>query len=106
MGGFTAIAVMAAVVITQVVSPEPGHLQRLLALPPIVAIGKISYGLYLWHYPILRYVPTVLMSRLHIGHMLAIFIAVAMSVIVATLSYRFIEAPFLRKKQALGRASA
>jgi peptidoglycan/LPS O-acetylase OafA/YrhL len=106
MGGFTAIAVMAAVVITQVVSPEPGHLQRLLALPPIVAIGKISYGIYLWHYPILRYVPTVLMSRLHIGHMLAICIAVAMSIIVAALSYRFIEAPFLRKKQALGRASA
>ncbi|MCI4661043.1 MAG: acyltransferase [Neomegalonema sp.] len=64
----------------------------LLSLPPMVFLGLISYSLYLWHWPILIFYgmafghPTVAVG---IGLLLA-------SVLLATLSWRFIETPLRR----------
>ena len=68
---------------------------RLLQLPPLVFIGKISYSLYLWHWPILVFAhygdlaPDSLTTKL---------ICVGLSVAMATLSWRFVEEPFRRKR--------
>lgn len=68
---------------------------RLLQLPPLVFIGKISYSLYLWHWPILVFAnygdlaPESLTTKL---------ICVGLSVAMATLSWRFVEEPFRRKR--------
>jgi peptidoglycan/LPS O-acetylase OafA/YrhL len=51
-GGFLAITILAAVVIASVARPEHGTLGDILSLPPMQWIGKISYGLYLWHWPV------------------------------------------------------
>ena len=48
-GGFLFLAIAVAVVIASVVQPKPGLLARALSVPPLRALGLISYGVYLWH---------------------------------------------------------
>ncbi|SDZ94190.1 acyltransferase family protein [Microbulbifer marinus] len=67
---------------------------RLLSWRPFVAVGLISYSLYLWHWPVL-----VLFRLLHGGAELPLALAlqaVALSLVLAWLSWGFVEAPFRR----------
>jgi peptidoglycan/LPS O-acetylase OafA/YrhL len=63
---------------------------RFLTMSPLRWVGRISYSLYLWHWPILILVPQL------IGHHdLETRIGLAVgAVIVAELSTRYVEAPF------------
>ncbi|SIT09331.1 Peptidoglycan/LPS O-acetylase OafA/YrhL, contains acyltransferase and SGNH-hydrolase domains [Roseivivax lentus] len=78
---------------------------RLLSLAPFVGVGLISYSLYLWHWPVL------VAARLWVGDGLLpatlVVGAIALSLALATLSWRFVERPFRRPAQAggLGRRS-
>jgi peptidoglycan/LPS O-acetylase OafA/YrhL len=49
--GFPAYALLTAVVVASVVRVGDGALARVLSSAPLVAMGKVSYGLYLWHWP-------------------------------------------------------
>jgi len=62
--------------------------QKILTQPVLVLIGKISYGIYLWHWPLL-----VLMHLSDQTSGLAKFIALSASFILAYISYRLIEIP-------------
>jgi len=71
-----------------------GHLTltgRILSLKPVVFVGLISYSLYLVHWPILVYLRTEYGLDLPISVALS---ALALSVILAVLSWRFVERPF------------
>lgn len=46
------IEVASALVIASAV--QPGLMRQGLAWPPLVGVGLLSYGVYLWHYPIAR----------------------------------------------------
>jgi peptidoglycan/LPS O-acetylase OafA/YrhL len=50
-GGFMLCALASASVIAAAVQPD-GLLRRLLSLPFLRFAGRISYGLYLWHWPL------------------------------------------------------
>jgi peptidoglycan/LPS O-acetylase OafA/YrhL len=53
-GYVVALPVMATVLVVLGGTRQPGTtVERILALPPIQAIGKLSYSLYLWHWPVL-----------------------------------------------------
>ena len=98
-GGFTAVALAAAAVITAAMVPGP--IARLLAIPPLPAIGRMSYGLYLWSWPI-----TVYFTADRIG-----VVGTALSVVqlgttfaVAALSYVLVEGPVRRGFQRGRRA--
>ena len=61
-----------------------------LSLPPVAFIGRISYSLYLWHWPVIVFV------RHYYGHFgwrEAIF-ALACSLFFSVVSWKFIETPF------------
>src|SRR6266542_5001606 len=51
LGGF-ALAAIGCVVVIAAATQEGGSVQRLFATPPLPQIGRISYGLYLWHWPL------------------------------------------------------
>ncbi|HTV17186.1 MAG TPA: acyltransferase [Polyangiaceae bacterium] len=71
-----------------------GFVDRLLAAPALVYVGRVSYGMYLFHVPVLGS-----LSRSFPGlveHPPALFGATfALSVGVAALSHRYIESPLL-----------
>jgi len=77
-----------------------------MASKPLVYLGKISYGLYLYHYAsiycakeLLKLAGRALPLDTGISNALAFVLAMGLSVLLAALSYRFIESPFLRRKQ-------
>ncbi len=65
--------------------------RTLLARPIMVFIGKISYPLYLWHWPILSFQSIFLPDQ---ERLTALVLAdIAASVALAWLTYRFVEHP-------------
>ena len=66
---------------------------RLLSTRPLRWFGRISYSLYLWHWPILVLAPVALGAALTLPQVLACVLA---AVGLAALSWRFIEEPFRR----------
>jgi peptidoglycan/LPS O-acetylase OafA/YrhL len=72
---------------------------RALALRPLVAIGLISYGAYLWHYPLFAFARLYLIDRPSPFLFLALAI---LSFMLAAVSYRLVETPFRRSKQFHG----
>jgi peptidoglycan/LPS O-acetylase OafA/YrhL len=92
-GGFALFAVAVAVVITAAVLPGPSPVRAFLALPPLVWIGRISYGLYLWHWPIqLALTP----QRVGIDGVGLDLLRVGATVAIATASFYLIELPIRR----------
>lgn len=92
-GGFTLVALGTAIVILDLLL-FPSLLSRFFEIAPLVWIGKISYGLYLWHYPIFE-----ASRRFFEGWMNPILdevLGVVGTFLVATASYYFIERPFLK----------
>lgn len=64
---------------------------RLLTAAPLRFLGKISYSLYLWHWPLLV-LPLMFLERALTG--VEIVIAVAAAIGISWLSWRFVEQPF------------
>ncbi|MDQ2834410.1 MAG: acyltransferase [Acidobacteriota bacterium] len=79
---------------------------RLGNLRPLVYLGKISFGLYVFHWAMLRAAVHILPFLLR-GHQIArttanaleLALAFVLTVLLASLSYRFFEAPILRYKK-------
>ncbi len=73
---------------------------RMLSTPGMVWVGKISYSLYLWHWPLLIF------AGLYFGASLGavgVAVLVALSVLLAAVSARFIERPFRGRRAILTR---
>lgn len=71
--------------------------RRLLALSPLVFIGKVSYSWYLWHWPILAFLRILYGGDPPPAARAA---AIAVSFAAAVLSYFFIEQPLRRTSRA------
>ena len=73
---------------------------KLLSWKPIVAVGLISYSLYLWHWPVLVLAKHYLLRPLD-G--LEASVLVGFSLLLAYVSWRFVEKPFRGKDALLDR---
>jgi peptidoglycan/LPS O-acetylase OafA/YrhL len=67
---------------------------RILSVRPIVQVGKMSYGLYLWHFPILVSIDALV----GLDSLWARVVAAGMTAAIVALSYYMLEQPFLRLK--------
>lgn len=89
-GGFLLVAILALVIIIS--SGKQGTLMsKLLSFKPLVFIGKISYSLYLWHFPIL--VLTTPVSEIGSPNIFYVVLRIILTIIVATFSYLYVETP-------------
>ena len=70
---------------------------KLLDQPSLVHIGKISYSLYLWHWPIIS-IATIYLGQ-HLSALQA-SAALGLTCLCAELSYRYVEVP-VRSKQRI-----
>ncbi len=86
----TAMAVAAG---TRAVAPLHA---RVLGWGPFRYVGRISYSLYLWHWPVLVLVPIALGGPLPLAGRVALVVLVAVP--LAALSQRFVEDPLRRGK--------
>ena len=67
---------------------------RLLSIKPLVAVGLISYGAYLWHWPLLVFARHLSLTE---PSELTFAILALLSFPLAYLSWRYIEKPFRTK---------
>jgi len=89
-GGMLLLSLNAAILTACICNPN-SYLSGLLSWKPLCWIGKRSYGIYLWHYPII----VLSTPASEIGHQTwwRILIQLAITFIIAELSYRYIEMP-------------
>jgi len=99
-GGFILFALCVALVLTAMVQPTDSPLHRLLCLRPIRWIGMVSYGVYLWHWPIAVALSPARMASWGWpidGWRLAI-VRLAATFAIAAVSFYFVEKPIRERK--------
>ena len=92
-GGFLLLAITVSVLIVSVAADPAGPLARVLEWRPLRYLGTISYGLYLWHWPLFLLVNHA-RTGLSGGGLLVTRLALAFT--VAAVSYEYLELPIRR----------
>jgi peptidoglycan/LPS O-acetylase OafA/YrhL len=85
-------ALFALVVVGCAVARASGR--ALLASRPVFALGTISYSLYLWHFPVLKWTDVAGLWR-EAPAGVAATVAIVLMLVVSFLSYRVVERPFV-----------
>ena len=101
-GGFLLCAALAALVVADARLVEPGWFARGLAWRPLHFIGTISYGIYLWHWPVIVYLNG---ARTGLSTWPLDLLRVAVTLAVSTASYYLVERP-IRLAKLRGRRPA
>lgn len=96
-GGELAVAVTVAVVIFTVVTAQAGSLSQALGNPVLRFLGRISYGVYLWHFPLFLALSA---ERLHLYGLPLLAVRIGVTVVVATASFYLVELPVRRRRLA------
>lgn len=91
-GGALLFALAASMVFIAVADRRPMVLTRALSWRPIVLLGQMTYGLYLYHWPINLWLDPYL-QPLPLG--IAVALKFALTLAVAAVSYRYLESRVL-----------
>ncbi|WP_277451642.1 acyltransferase [Janibacter sp. DB-40] len=87
------LSLTVCVVLVAATSPTPSLAQRVLSWEPLRRIGMVSYGLYLWHWPIIIFLndqvlPTPAAPR--------VALQAGLTALLTWVSYRYVERPVRR----------
>lgn len=101
-GGFAGYALLSAILIAAATAPA-GVVRRALSARWLRWIGTVSYGAYLFHWPIFLYLTE---ARTGLGPLPLLAVRLAATFGLAALSYRFVERPVRRTTVLPGRRFA
>jgi peptidoglycan/LPS O-acetylase OafA/YrhL len=93
--GFTVEPLLMAVFLAQVIALSSTRLWTWLDAAPVRYLGRISYSLYLYQQVTLSPVRRILGAY---PETVQLFVAIAVTIVVASMSYYFIERPFMQWK--------
>ncbi|MFN8051316.1 MAG: acyltransferase family protein [Acidimicrobiales bacterium] len=97
-GGLVLVGIGSAVLVLDA-AVGVGVVARLLSVAPLRALGRISYGVYLFHWPLFVLITE---RRTGLGHTARFVLAVVLTLALATLSHRWFEGPVRRREFRLG----
>jgi peptidoglycan/LPS O-acetylase OafA/YrhL len=86
-GGMFLVSILSVVLIAAATHPAARTFRMVIGSRPLVEIGRRSYGLYLWHWPIFVLSDAVSSTTRLVG-------VLALVAVVTEASYRLIEQPF------------
>jgi peptidoglycan/LPS O-acetylase OafA/YrhL len=92
-GGYLVYALGVALVIFCAVTAQRASLARALGNPVFRYVGKISYGTYLWHFPLFALLNG---ARVHLVGNPLLVVRIAVTLVVATGSFYLVEEPIRR----------
>ena len=99
-GGFWLTEVAALVLITCAVLGERSIVARALAFRPLTLLGTVSYGVYLWHWPVNVFLTS---ERAHVHGLALHALRFAVTFAIAIASYHFLERPVRMRGVPFGR---
>ncbi len=88
---YSLAAILGALIVGTLLLSHAPLTRRSLGNPVMVHFGRISYGLYLYHFPIAAF-----MFVRHFSPLAMMVVGVTVSVALADCSWRYLEAPLLR----------
>jgi peptidoglycan/LPS O-acetylase OafA/YrhL len=94
LGGYLAHAFAVSVIIAVLTFHTTGRAVQVLESPPLRRLGVISYGLYLWHWPVIVILNA---ERTGLEGSALLITRLAASLLLTEISYRLIEIPARRR---------
>nr|WP_274387818.1 acyltransferase family protein [Salsipaludibacter albus] len=91
-GGLLLLSIATVVLVGVVVHPA-SRLARAMGLAPLVWVGERSYGIYLWHLPVIVFTPASVLAG---APLVRAGLQVTVSFVLAALSWRLVEDPIRR----------
>lgn len=94
-GGFAISSLAAAAILLSALCAVGGPVSRLLGLRPMVWFGMISYGGYLWHFPVYIFVNS---ARTGISGLPLMALQFTITVVLAASSFYLVERPVMERR--------
>ena len=95
-GGYLGIAVLTGLAVV-IATTEGNALVRTLSWRPLRWIGRRSYGIYLWHWPLLLLPAPAALAGMELSEPAGTMLRLGLLVAVAEFSFRLIEVPLRRE---------
>jgi peptidoglycan/LPS O-acetylase OafA/YrhL len=98
-GGYLVVGAVTALAIAATVWVPDGWSARALSLRPVTYVGRISYGIYLYHFPLFLWLDH---GQTGLDGAPLLFVRLAVTLAVAAVSYTWIERPIRERRVLTG----
>lgn len=102
--GYTTFAMMFGLMLNEIITGNSKILNNIFKYPILTFLGKISYGLYIFHWPVFLLVNSFFFGRIsiylpnHESRILSAFCSTLIAILISIFSFKYFETYFLKLK--------